>query len=103
MLIFGSLVGVIYSLLFVQGADSDKYLIPGIVAFLWSLSLYSMINIFPNVPEKPSSSMKIFAKIKVRVKRFLFYILGVLFLLASTGALYTGYKLLTIWHSGTNA
>lgn len=96
-----SLCFFIYSLFFLRGLASNTYLIPSFVSFLWSASLYSVINIFPNVPEKPSKDQIIFVRLKIAVKRFFYNILAVVFCAVSIAALYTGYKLLSVWY-GSN-
>ena len=91
LLLFG------YSVLFRSAGEMDVYLIPSILGTLWSLLLISIIYIFPNVPSVPSADVNYIDKVKIRLKRSLYYLMGLIFLVLSIAIILLSLKMLGIW------
>ena len=86
-----------YAIVFRDAGDTDVFLIPSILGVLWSLLLISITSIFPNVPTIPSSDDKFFNRIKIRLKRGIYYILGLLFVILSIAIIFLSLKMFGIW------
>ncbi|MBL4827404.1 MAG: hypothetical protein JKY66_06775 [Spongiibacteraceae bacterium] len=91
-----ALLDIVYALFYLGAEQNNRYLVLGISFFFWSCSLYSMINIFPNVPEKPSQTIGFFSRLIINTRRFFYTLLGLVFLVTSVAALFTAFKLLNI-------
>ncbi len=94
---FGFILLFGYSVIFRNAGEADVYLIPSILGTLWSLLLISVIYTFPNVPEIPSSDDKFFTRVRIRLKRGMYYILGLLFLVLSIAIILLSLKMFGIW------
>lgn len=92
---FAGLFG--YAIVFRDAGDTDVFLIPSFLGVLWSLLLISITSIFPNVPTIPNSDDKLFTRIKIRLKRGLYYILGLLFVILSIAIIFFSLKMFGIW------
>lgn len=89
----------LFILVFTNSKEQDVYLIPILIAFLWSINIFALISLFPRIPSKPDSNDKFFKRVKVRVKRGGYHVLGVLFLILTVSAIITSYKIFGIWLS----
>jgi hypothetical protein len=96
VLMAGAIVLSGYLLVVGDTATSDFYLMPSVVVFMWSSTLYIMIVSFPNVPVSPSKDLTWFKRVVIRFKRLGYHLLSYVFLLVSVAALYMGYSLLKI-------
>ncbi len=94
---FGFFLLFLGSVLNVKGIESDIYLIPSLLGFVWSLLLFLLVSIFPYVPPKPSKKERFFKKIKIKFKRFFYYTLAIMFLAITFTVLYVTFKLSGIW------
>lgn len=79
--------------------DEDILLIPSIVGFVWFLCIYVLISNFQNIPRKIEPEDGWLARIKVRLYRFWFLVLGLLFILTTGLVLFISYRLIMDWLS----
>lgn len=94
-------IGVVYCLVSADTELAQRYLAPAIVALLWAGSLYSMINIFPNVPTMATKETRFISRITIAIKRFFYRLLAVVFVATTLATVYVGYQLIKIWVSDT--
>lgn len=77
--------------------EDDYYLMPSIVGLLWSMASYSFLVNFSSIPEKSDSSWKLIARFKRSAVRAGYWLLAMLFILTTVGALFVSYRMITIW------
>ena len=53
--------------------ESDIYLIPSILGSVWAWLFLFLVTSFTNVPNVPDTELGFFKRLKIRLKRFLFY------------------------------
>lgn len=87
----------LYALGYLSGPEQDQWMIPSVLGGVWSLLLVSMLSIFPNVPTKLSRDMGLFRRIKNRVSRFGFYLVGILFIGVSCALVIFTYRMVSVW------
>lgn len=80
--------------------DSNRFLVPAIVGFIWCLSAYGFIDAFQFVPEKLDRDHGLFARIKRGVSRARFWFLALLFGGSTLAALFLTLKLGSVWLGG---
>ena len=88
-----------YAIIFRNAGDTDVFLIPSVLGVIWSLLLISIITVFPNVPSKPSSDDKFFKRLKIRLKRGMYHLLGILLLILSITIILLSLKTFGIWRA----
>jgi hypothetical protein len=93
----GTLALVIKSLFFSAANTGDVYLIPGVLGFIWSLLLISMLLIFPGTPGQPVKTDKFFRRIKIRIIRGVYFLLALLFIGLTLAILLLSLKLIGVW------
>jgi len=75
----------------------ETYLVPSIVGFLFSLTLFGLIANFKEVPRKIEQGDGFVVRIKIRLFRFWFIILGLMFVIAAGASALLAVKLLRVW------
>lgn len=95
ILAIASLVAEVFFTI-VEG-EEDALLIPSSIVFLWSLIGFTGLNAFPHVPPDTDESIGVVARLKLRVVRFLYYGLGLVFVALTLAGLYMSYRLFAIW------
>lgn len=80
--------------------DSNRFLVPAIVGFIWCLSAYGFIDTFQSVPQKVDPRHGVFSRIKRRVSRAWFWFLAVLFGASTLAALFVTVRLGSVWLGG---
>ena len=99
------IIGLICFILFfaaifeLKGLNSDIYLIPSVLGVAWAALFFFLLSTFPYVPAKPNKDEKYFAKLKIRVKRVLYHLLSVIFIVLTIAVIIVSFKLLSIWHT----
>jgi hypothetical protein len=78
----------------------ETYLVPSLVGFLFFLTLYALIANFEDVPRKVDPGDRFVLRLKIRLYRCWFSVLGVLFFLAVGASLLFTVKLLRLWVGG---
>lgn len=104
-LIFAGLSGLfIVSALLLPTIQMMQYwLMPAIILLLWSLSLYSFVSIFSDVPAAASTEMAMATRLKRTLKRGLYWLYLIVFIglfLSTTGF---SLRLIGIWFNETSA
>lgn len=87
---------VIYVLLFTS-ADDYLYLIPSVLALLWSLACLCLLSIFLYVPPKITADLPFFQRIKRRIVRLFYYVVSFIFLALSVLILWLTSRMVFIW------
>jgi hypothetical protein len=75
----------------------DFFLIPSLIALLWSMSTYFFIITFCSVPHKPTPSLTFFAKLKQNISRGWYWSIGLVFIVTTVAAIAITFRMLFIW------
>ncbi|MCJ8270774.1 MAG: hypothetical protein MJK04_15390 [Psychrosphaera sp.] len=78
-------------------AKNDYYLLPSVVALIWSLVACAFLFTFPFVPDKPDKSIGFFRRCGIRIKRGYYHILSVLCLFASLALVVVTSRAVGVW------
>lgn len=99
ILLFGalSLLAFLFSLFEASWLNGDRLLIPSILGFCWSVTLFSIVEIFGSIPARPGAKAGLRVRMSVGIKRSAFWLLAVLMLGLSTALLVLSYQLLRTW------
>jgi hypothetical protein len=92
-----SLAAMITIIIDSKSHAEDFYLIPSAVGVLWSITSYSFIVNFTSVPQKADPSWKFLTRLKRHVRRAGYWLLGVVFIATTAGALFASYRMISIW------
>lgn len=92
-----ALGAIAYVLSTSQTQAEDIYLIPTLVLFIWSLTVYSFLGVFSNIPPMPISGQTLLRRLLMRVKRFFYYVLLTLFAAMSLFLVITSWQLAGAW------
>ncbi len=82
-----------------RGLESDIYLIPSILGIIWSAQFFFLVSTFPSIPPRPTKGTKFFARVKVRVKRGMYHVLGVVFILLTIAVVLLSFKMVGVWRA----
>lgn len=94
----GSLTTAVFALFAsVSPTETNKFLIPSVVALLWALSTYAFIETFQSIPEKADKTLSYFGRLKRRLSRGWYWLVGVIFIGTSLAVLFVSYRLLFVW------
>jgi hypothetical protein len=88
-----------YVVLIEEGADKDIYIIPSIVALLWSLVCSLLLSVFPYVPPKPDKQQRYFKRLKIRLVRGGYHIGSLMFCLLSGSVVWLTFRLISVWRA----
>ncbi len=88
---------LVFSLL--KAGAADRYLIPGVIAFIWSLLLVVLSITFPNLPPRPRSEQKLLVRIKLRLRRLVFYTIGIVFIVLTVATVSLSFKMFGVWRA----
>jgi len=91
------LVLVVVIILFSNEREDDKYLIPGFLGILWSLSAYAFIGSFQSVPEKAKRSDGFLHWLKRKIHRSWYWIIAFIFTGTTVVVIFVTFKLASIW------
>jgi len=97
-----SLVLVAVIILFSTTQEDDKYLIPGVLGILWSLSAYAFISTFQSVPEKAKRPDGFLHRLKRNIHRSWYWIIAFIFTGTTVATLFLTFRLFSIWHNDYN-
>ena len=78
-------------------AADDTYLIPSLMALIWSLLACSFLYTFPYVPCKSTKNDSFINRFKIKLLRGYYYLLAVISGLASFTVLLLSFRMITIW------
>jgi hypothetical protein len=88
-----------YGVLVEGGVDKDIYIIPSIVAVLWSLVCSLLLSTFPYVPPKPDRQMRLFKRLKIRMARGGYHLGSWIFCVLSASLLWLTIRLICVWRA----
>jgi len=92
-----SLVLVLIIIFLSTAQDDVKYLIPGVLGILWSLSAYGFISTFKFVPEKAKPSNGFFHRLKRNIHRSWYWFIAILFTGTTIASVLLTTRLISIW------
>jgi hypothetical protein len=75
----------------------DYFLIPSAVGVLWSITSYSFLINFISVPRRADPDWRFFRRLKRHMRRAGYWLLGVVFIATTAGALFASYRMVNIW------
>ena len=78
----------------------ERFLIPGIVGMLWSMSTYAFIVTFRSVPQKADNSLGLFGKLGRNVHRGWYWVISVIFVVTTIAAIYITNSVISVWLRG---
>jgi hypothetical protein len=101
VVLFGSLcLGVcVLSLLNFDYFKSEILGIPSLLGGLWSALFLIFLSAFSTVPPVPESDVKFFSKIKMRLLRGTYYLLGIIFIMLTLIVIVISFKFSGIWRA----
>jgi drug/metabolite transporter (DMT)-like permease len=79
--------------------EEDYLLIPAITGFLWFFCLYALIANFQAIPRPVESKDRFFRRIKIRLYRLWFFILGGTFILTTGLIFFLSIRLIKEMHA----
>jgi hypothetical protein len=94
---FISLISLVVIILFFESEQDALFVIPCIVGFLWGISAYTFIVTFRAVPQKPSTQLRFFGKLKYAITRIWYWLLSVVFLGATVALIVVTIRMVSIW------
>tara|TARA_B110000014_G_C19727847_1_gene380217 strand:+ start:211 stop:579 length:369 start_codon:yes stop_codon:yes gene_type:complete len=80
--------------------ESEIWTIPSLLLFCWSLALFSLEELFINVPEKLEKTVSWRLRVSNTIRRAGFRILGMALILLSAALLILSYQLIRTWYIG---
>jgi hypothetical protein len=92
-----SLVAAITIIVSSKSHEEDFYLIPSVVGILWSLTTYSFLAGFRTIPPKADPSWKFFKRLRRRTARAGYWLLGIVAVGTTIGALFVSYRMIAVW------
>ncbi|MES9959983.1 MAG: hypothetical protein ABW089_06100 [Sedimenticola sp.] len=92
-----SIISMVVILLALEPAESDYYLYPLIVLFLWFLSIYALIDCFKEIPGHPREEKGFIRKAKAGISRSWSWLMGILFIASTLGVVALSWKLISLW------
>ena len=93
----GSLSLFVITVLKSGTTENDGYLIPSVLGFIWTLLYLLLVSAFPYVPEKPDPSIKFFKRIKIKFKRGIYYLIGIVFVVTTLAGIVLSFRMINIW------
>ena len=91
------LVYVIFVAFTSTSAEDDKYLFPSILGFMWMLSFYAFVETFRYVPQRSHANLGFLARVKQRLSRFWYWVIGLVFLASSAAVVVFTLRVLMVW------
>jgi len=97
LLILATLAGLALILLFSGSHTQDMLMIPLLLLFIWVTMLFSCINLFAHVPRPANEETGWLSRLGRKLKRSVFYLFALIFLLISVGLVVTTFQLVMVW------
>lgn len=94
---FVSLVAITTIIISSKSHEEEFFLIPSFVGILWSITTYSFLVYFRDVPEKGGRSWKFSKRLKRAIARAGYWLMGAVFIGTTIGAIFISYRMITIW------
>ena len=86
-----------YVVLVEESAEKDVYLIPSIIAVLWSLVCWVLLSFFPHVPPRPDQHQRFSKRLKIRLARGFYHLGSWIFCALSAAIVWLTVRLLSVW------
>jgi hypothetical protein len=80
-----------------KSQEGSYFAIPSFVGMVWSLNTYSFLVFFRTVPVKSDQSWNFIRRMKRRILRAGYLIMGVLFIVTTIGAIFVSFRMINIW------
>ena len=77
--------------------EEDFFAIPSAVGLLWSIITYSFLVYFRAVPDKADQSWEFVKRLKRRIARAGYWLMGAVFMGTTLAAIFVSYRMITIW------
>lgn len=77
--------------------QQEQFLLPCLVLVLWLLLAYIMTNVFSQIPEQVNKQQGLIKRIKLRIQRFFYWLLVIVFISLTLAVLVLTAKLGKIW------
>lgn len=87
----------IYVVFIAKGSTRDVWIIPSMVAVLWSLVCSLLLSIFPFVPPKPDEQQRLSQRLKIRLIRGGYHIGSWIFCALTASLVWLTVRLLSVW------
>jgi fatty acid desaturase len=91
------LMAIVALLIASDSRESDRYLMPAALGLLWSVSVYTFIALFRSVPAKPSPDWAFLGRLRRKMTRAWYWLLALLFVCTTAGALFVTVQMLRVW------
>ncbi len=78
------------------GYPTSEWTIPALLGLLWFLHLYGLAHGFAGLPAPPAPGSGLFARLRRRLLRGLYWLLAIMTLLISLAVVFTSLRLLLI-------
>ncbi len=82
-----------------EGAEKDVFIIPSIVALLWSLVCSVLLSVFPYVPPKADKQQRFLRRLKIRLARGGYHIGSLMFCVLSASVVWLTVSLINVWRA----
>lgn len=92
-----SIIALITIIVAPDSFEEKFFAIPSAVGLLWSVTTYSFLVYFRAVPEKADLSWKLAKRLKRRIVRAGYWIMGAVFIATTTAATFVSFRMITIW------
>ncbi|MDE1463455.1 hypothetical protein [Spartinivicinus poritis] len=86
-----------YIFLTSRSHETDFLLIPSLAGLLWAISTHCFIATFCAVPEATKEKLGFFKKIKYKLKRTWYWVIGLLFLSTSALLILMTFRIFSYW------
>lgn len=78
--------------------EDNLLLAPSIVGMLWSLSAYALLSTFYHIPRAPNAGDRLLLRLTLWIKRFWYWLLGILFVGTTAASVLVSFRLIKIWY-----
>jgi hypothetical protein len=98
LVIFGILLFSILTMisLITTNPESDSFLNASILGTIWTLLLYSFLQLFQSIPRLPDASDGFFKSIIVKIKRGLYFLLSLAIIMTTIALLWMSFRLILL-------
>lgn len=79
-----------------QGDLTDRYLIPAVLLFCWCLLVFSLVGMFRVAPPAVEEHTGFFRRLRIRIQRFLRFLLALAFLALTIALVFLSYRLVVL-------
>lgn len=88
---------IVYGLVLAPPGSQEAYLMPSLVALLWTVLVNLMLHTFRQPPQPDSANASWWQRIKSKVKRGFYRLFTLLFILLSLLCVFLSLKMFGVW------